>query len=184
MDIDELKQFMRQNGLKVDLLQIRENDTNTTYAYQGYQGDKRLFVLNEFNIKKAVRLDVMGTDIWDIIDFLHHKNWLYDIFIQHEGVKPLEKYAEGRMLFIKALNVWGPPVIWRSHEGARLQIITDDFNTDDGFTFYSDGHKVAEILVHAIITPKPIELTYPNHFKARFDVRDAHDFICEIFWPR
>lgn len=184
MEIAELKEFVLQNGLTIDLVQAREDRTSIAYIYKGYQGDRLLFSKNKFDIKKTVKLDVLGTPLWDIIAFLKHENWLYDMFIQHEGVKPLERYVEGRRLFIKVLNVCGPPVIWRHHEGARLQVITDNFNTEQGFAFYADGHKVAEISERAIITPKPIQETLPNHFIARFDVQDADGMICEIFWPR
>jgi hypothetical protein len=184
--INELKQFLQQNGLKIRLVKAYENDRETFYTYEGYQGWQLLFNLNGFTVKKAFGLlDITGVDPWDVIEHFDHSRWLHSMFIEHEGVKPLEIYTEGRRSFIKALNLYGPPVIWSDHEGAKLQITTDNFSSENGYTFYLAGQRVAEITKRAIITPsrlgRPANLIAPC--KASFNVRDIYNYIMDAYWP-
>jgi len=103
---------MQQNGLEINLVQTRENESETTFTYEGYQGDKLLFHQNKFSVRKALKLDVLNLNIWDVIEHFDHADWLYSLFMEHEDINPLERYTEGLRLFIKVLNICGPPVIW------------------------------------------------------------------------
>jgi len=182
MDIEELKQFMQENNLKIELVKAQENDRLVTYSCKGYQGDKLIF---QFSIDKSV-IDVRELGTWELIEHFKHSAWIYSIFLEHEGIKPLERYTEGLRRFIKALNLYGPPVIWISHGGALMHIATDNFDTDNGFSFYLAGQKVAQISRQAIITPsllgRPVNLF--TECKACFNISDPRDFICEMYWPR
>ncbi|HBX24000.1 MAG TPA: hypothetical protein DEF34_10275 [Desulfotomaculum sp.] len=185
MHITELQEFMRANNLKIDLVQAWDNDEETAYTYQGYRGDKLIFDMNEFNVKKAVRLDVMGADIWDVIEFMRHADWIYDMFLR-DVIKPLERYVEGMRLFKEALNTYGPPVLWIYHNGALISIDTDAaYDTGKEFEFYLADQKVATIRKYAIVTPsnqgRPANLL--SECKASFSVRDEHDFIMDVYWP-
>ncbi len=182
MDLEELKQFMQENNLKIELLKAEGNNQLVTFTYKGYQENKLLF---QFNVDQFV-IDVRKFGVWDLIEHFKHSAWIYSIFLEHKGIKPFERYTEGLRRFVRALNLYGPPVIWISHGGALLHIATDNFNTDNGFSFYLSGQKVAQISRQAIITPsllgRPANLFI--ECKACFNISDFHDFICEMYWPR
>jgi len=182
MDVEELKQFLQENNLKIEMVKAQDNDKLVIYTLKGYRGDKILFQLN---IDQPV-IDVKQITIWNLIEHCKNSTWIYSIFLEHEGIKPLGRYTEGLRRFIKALNLYGPPVIWINHGGALLHIVTDNYNTEHGFSFFLAGQKVAQISRQAIITPcllgRPVNLF--TECKACFSISDAQDFICEIYWPR
>ncbi len=185
MTIEELKEFVRKNNLTIHLLQIRETYRENGYCYEGYQGSKLLFTSKEFTVKKTLYLHPIGAKMFDSIENLNHADWLYSMFMEYEGMRPLDKYAEGMRQFIKALNLYGPPVLWQWHEGAKLQIITDNFNAENGFTFYLAGQAVAEISPKALITPS--RLRGPANLlmecKASFRIMASNNYIMDIYWP-
>ncbi|KAF1084215.1 hypothetical protein SPSYN_02619 [Sporotomaculum syntrophicum] len=182
MDIEELKQFLQENNLEIALKKVNDSEHTITFTYQGYKGDKLLFAVD---VEVPV-IDVRQFGLWDLIENYKHTAWLYSIFLEHEGVKPLERYTDGLRRFIKALNVYGPPVIWIGQGESMLHIATDNFNTEHGFSFFLAGQKVAQLSTNTIITPsllgRPINLFV--QCKACFSISDAHGFICYMYWPQ
>lgn len=192
MTMTELKEFMQANNLKISIVKAWDNDEETAYTYQGYQGDKLLFDMNEFTVRKfqsLASLDMDKADVWDVIEFMHHANWIYDMFMQlrRNSIQPLSRYVKGKQLFEKALNLYGPPVLMIDHGGdARVRIATDAFTIDeDEYNFQLASQTVAEISKDAIIIPSPLgrPANIISACKACFYVHDAHDFIMEIYWP-
>lgn len=181
MDIEELKQFLQENNLSIALSKANDSEHAVTFNYQGYKGDKLIFA---FNVELPVT-DVRKFGLWELIEHAEHAAWLYSIFLEHEEVKPLERYTEGLRGFIKALNLYGPPVIWSGQGDSLLHIATDSFNTEHGFCFFLAGQKVAQLSTNAIITPsllgRPVNLFV--QCKACFSISTPYGFICEMYWP-